>query len=101
MQRPIAPATAVLDVHPSPTRAEGLTWRSALAGRIYEALEGGDDLVVDCSELGEMEIPTIALFMRLTRDARGTGQRLTLAACHPTQREIFLLAQLRGALEVA
>ena len=75
------------------------TWEVRTA--IYEHLEGHDeDVVVDMSRVGAIDLTALRLLAVATRRAIRTGHHLTLRGCGPAVRRMLHLSRLAHAVEV-
>jgi anti-anti-sigma factor len=75
------------------------TWE--VRNAIYEHLEGHDeDVVVDMSRVGAIDLTALRLLAVATRRAIRTGHHLTLRGCGPAVRRMLHLSRLAHAVEV-
>ncbi len=75
------------------------TWEVRTA--IYEILEGrDDDVVVDLTEVGTIDLTALKVLAVATRQASRQGQHLTLRGCGPAVRRLLHLSHLIRVVEV-
>ena len=75
------------------------TWEVRQA--IYDHLEGHDeDVVVDLSEVGAVDVTALKVLAFATREAGRAGHHLTLRGCGPAVRRMLHLSHLIRVVEL-
>jgi len=75
------------------------TWEARTA--IYELLASTtDDVVVDLSEVGAVDLTALRVLAMATRQASRAGHHLTLRGCGPAVRRMLHLSGLIRVVEV-
>jgi anti-anti-sigma factor len=75
------------------------TWEARDA--IYELLRSTpDDVVVDLSEVGAVDVTALKVLAMATRQAARDGHHLTLRGCGPAVRRMLHLSRLIRVVEV-
>jgi anti-anti-sigma factor len=75
------------------------TWE--VRNAIYEHLNGHDqDIVVDLSEVGSIDVTALKVLAVATRNAERAGRRLVLRGCGPAVRRLLHLSHLIRVVEV-
>ncbi len=75
------------------------TWEVRAA--IYEHLQGHDeDLVVDLTDVGSIDLTALRVLAVATRNAERDGRHLTLRGCGPAVRRLLHLSHLIRLVEV-
>jgi anti-anti-sigma factor len=77
--------------------------RSTMEARtaIYELLQGHDeDVVVDLTEVGSIDLTALKVLAVATREATRTGHHLVLRGCGPAVRRLLHMSRLFRVVEL-
>ncbi|MFB9312476.1 STAS domain-containing protein [Nocardioides plantarum] len=67
---------------------------------VYEALAAHDDVVVDLTHVGSVDLTALRVLAAASRGAARAGQRLTLRGCNGAVRRLLHITHLIRVVEV-